>query len=82
LSIDNALIRVRLRNYNKCLKVAGSITDGDVRVLNLPNPSSREMTLGLSQPETRMSTGRLSGDNGLCQARKNDSLIAISEQTV
>jgi hypothetical protein len=48
---------------------------------NLPNPSSRTMTLGLTQPLTEMSTRNLPGGKGqpVCKA---DNLTAICEPTV
>jgi hypothetical protein len=50
-------------------------------VFNLPNPSSRTMTLGSTQPLTEMSTRNLPGDKGW-PARKADNLTAISEPIV
>jgi hypothetical protein len=44
-----------LRHYARSRKVRGSIPDV-IRVLNSPNPSSRIMSLGLTQPLTEMST--------------------------
>jgi hypothetical protein len=48
---------------------------------NLPNSSSRTISLGLTQPLTKMSTRNLSGDKGLL-ARKADKLTAIFEPIV
>jgi hypothetical protein len=48
---------------------------------NLPNPSSRTMTLGSTQPLTEMSTRNLPGGKGR-PARKADNLTAIYEPTV
>jgi hypothetical protein len=50
-------------------------------IFNLPNPSSRIMALGSTQPLTEMSTGNLPGDKEW-PARKADNLIAISELIV
>jgi hypothetical protein len=58
----------------------GSNRDG-VDFFNLPNPSSRTMTLGLSQPLTEMSTRNIPGGKGR-PARKADNLTAICELTV
>jgi hypothetical protein len=49
-----------LRHYATSRKVAGSSPDV-VDPFNLPNPSSRTMTLGSTQPLTEMSTRNLSG---------------------
>jgi hypothetical protein len=43
------------------LQVAGSTPDEVIGFLNLPNPSSRTMALGSTQPLTEMSTRNLSG---------------------
>jgi hypothetical protein len=43
--------------------VAGSNPD-EVDFFNLPNPSSRTMALGLTQPLTEMSTRNISGGKG------------------
>jgi hypothetical protein len=49
--------------------------------INLPNPSSRTMTLGLTQPLTEMSTMNLPGGKGrpVCKA---DNLASICEPIV
>jgi hypothetical protein len=47
---------------------------------NWPNPSSRTMALGSTQPLTEMSTRKISGGKG--PARKADNLTAICEPTV
>jgi hypothetical protein len=62
-------------------KVGGSGPDEVVEFLFLPNPSSRTMALGSTQPITEMSTRNLPGANGR-PARKADSLTAICEPTV
>jgi hypothetical protein len=46
--------------------------------LNLPNPSSRTVTPGSTQPPTEMSTENLPRGKGL-PARKADNLTAIFE---
>jgi hypothetical protein len=43
-------------------KVAGSIPDEGIGFFNLPNPSSRTMTLGSNQPLTEMSVRNLPGE--------------------
>jgi hypothetical protein len=48
---------------------------------NLPNPSSRIMALGSTQPLTEMSTRNIPGGEGRL-ARKADNLTAICEPTV
>jgi hypothetical protein len=48
---------------------------------NLPNPSSRTMALGSTQPLTEMSTRNLPGGKGR-PARKADNLTAICEPIV
>jgi hypothetical protein len=45
-------------------KVAGSIPDEVIGFLNWPNPSSRTMALGSTQPLTKMSTRNLHGGKG------------------
>jgi hypothetical protein len=47
-------------HYATSRKVAGSRLD-EVDFFNLPNPSSRTMALGSTQPLTEMSTRNLSG---------------------
>jgi hypothetical protein len=51
-------------HYATSWKVAVSIPDEAIGFLNLPNPSSRTMTLGSTQPLTEMSTRNLPGVNG------------------
>jgi hypothetical protein len=51
-----------LRHYSTSRKVAGSIPDEVIGFFNLPNHSSRTMTLGSTQPLTEMSTRNLLGD--------------------
>jgi hypothetical protein len=48
---------------------------------NLPNPSSRTMAMGSTEPLTEMSTRNLSGGKGW-PARKADNLTAICEPNV
>jgi hypothetical protein len=61
-------------------KVAGSIPDVTVFFFNWPNPSSRTMALGLTQPLTEMNIRNLPGGKGR-PARKTD-LTAICKPTV
>jgi hypothetical protein len=73
-----------LRHYATSRKVAGSIPDeviGFFFFFDLPNPSSRTMALGSTQPLTEMSTKNLLGGKGRL-ARKADNLIAICEPIV
>jgi hypothetical protein len=53
----------------------------EVDFFNLPNPSSRTMALGSTQPLTEISTRNLSGDKML-PTRKADNLAAICEPKV
>jgi hypothetical protein len=53
----------------------------EVDFLNLPNPSSRTMALGVSQPLTEMSTRNLPGGKNR-PARKADNLAAIYKPNV
>jgi hypothetical protein len=60
--------------------VAGSIPI-EVDFFNLPNPSSRTVTLGSTQLLTEMSTRNLPGGKGR-SARKADNLTAVYEPIV
>jgi hypothetical protein len=53
--------RGSVRHYTTSWKVTGSIPDGVIEFLNLPNPSSRTMALDSTQSLTEMSTGNLPG---------------------
>jgi hypothetical protein len=53
----------------------------EVDFFNLPNPSSRTMVLGSTQPLTEMSTRNIPGGKER-PARKADNLTAICEPTV
>jgi hypothetical protein len=67
------------------LKVVGSIPVETIRIFNWPNPSSRTMSLGSTQPLTEMSTRNLPGRGGGGKerpARKADNLTAICEASV
>jgi hypothetical protein len=59
----------------------GSIPDEVIGFINRPNPSSRTMALGSTQPLTEMSTTNLPGSKGR-PARKADNLTAICEPIV
>jgi hypothetical protein len=61
--------------YATSRKVAGSSPD-EVDLFNLPNPSSRNMALGSTQPLTEMSTWDLPG------AQRTADLTAIYESIV
>jgi hypothetical protein len=50
-------------------------------IFNLPNPSSRTMALGSTQPLTEMNTRNLPGDKEW-PAPKAENLTAICEQIV
>jgi hypothetical protein len=58
-----------------------SIPDEVTGFFNLPNASSRTMTLGSTQPLTEMSTGIFLGGKGR-PARKADNLTDICESIV
>jgi hypothetical protein len=62
------------------LKVAGSSPD-EVDVFNLPNSSSRAMTLGSTKSLTEMSIRNLPGGKGP-PAHMNDNLTVICQPTV
>jgi hypothetical protein len=70
-----------LRHYATSRKVAGWIPDEVIGFFNSPNPSSRTVALGSTQPLTEMSTRNLLGGKGW-PARKADNLTAISEPIV
>jgi hypothetical protein len=53
-----------LRHYDTSQKVTGSIPDEITGFFNWPNPSSRTMALGSTQPLTEMSTRNLPGGKG------------------
>jgi hypothetical protein len=67
-------------HYATSRKVAGSISDGVIGFFNWPDPSTRTMALGSTQPLTEMSTRNLPGGKGR-PARKAD-LTAIWEPDV
>jgi hypothetical protein len=64
-----------------CLKVAGSIPDEVTEFFNRPNPSSRTMALGSTQPLTEMSSRNLPGGKGR-PARKTGNFTPICESIV
>jgi hypothetical protein len=68
-------------HYATSRKVAGSIPNEVIGFFNWPNPSSRTMTLGSTQPLTEMSARNLSGGKGRA-ARGADNLTAICEPIV
>jgi hypothetical protein len=55
-----------------------SIADEVIGFFSWPNPSSRIMAVGSTQPLTEMSTGNLPGGKGR-PARKADNFTAICE---
>jgi hypothetical protein len=69
------------RGWGTMLQAGRSLVQFAMRLLdffNLPNPSSRTMALGSTQPLTEMSTRNLPGGNG----RPADNLTAICEPIV
>jgi hypothetical protein len=73
--------RTWLRHYTTSRKVAGSIPDEVIRLLNWPNPFSRTMALGSIQSLTEMSTRNLPVGKER-PARKADNLTVICEPIV
>jgi hypothetical protein len=70
-----------LEHYVTSQKVAGSISDEFTGYFNSPNPSSRIMAFGSTQPLTEMSTRNFpAGKERL--ARKIDNFTAIHETIV
>jgi hypothetical protein len=59
----------------------GLIPDEVIGFFNLPNPSSRTMALGSTQPLTEMNIRNLPGGKG-GPARKADNLTAICEPII
>jgi hypothetical protein len=80
LGARGSVVRSSFRHYATSPKVAGSSPD-DVDFFNVPNPSSRTMSLGSTQPLTEMTTRNLPGGKGR-PARKADNLTAICEPIV
>jgi hypothetical protein len=70
-----------LRHCATSRKVAGSSPDEMIGFFNLPNPSSRNMALGSTQPLTEMSTRNIPGGKGR-PAGKDDNFTAICESIV
>jgi hypothetical protein len=70
-----------MRHYATSRNVASSIPDEVIGFFSRPNPSSRTMALGSTQPLTEMSTRNLTGGKGR-PVRKADNLTAICEQIV
>jgi hypothetical protein len=68
-------------HYATVRKFAGSIPDGVIGFFNWPNPSSRIMALGSTQPLTEMSTRNLPGGKGW-PAHKADKLTAVCKSIV
>jgi hypothetical protein len=68
-------------HYATSRKVAGSIPDKVSGFFNWPNPSSRNMALGSTQPLAEMSATNLPGVK-VRSARKADNLTAICEHIV
>jgi hypothetical protein len=61
--------------------MVASSSPHEVDFFNLPNPSSRTMALGSTQPLTEMSTKNLPGGKGR-PARKADNFTAICETII
>jgi hypothetical protein len=67
-----------LRHYATSWKVAGSNPDEVIRFFNWPNPSSRTMALGLTQPLTKMSTRNVPGDKSGRHVRLTNLAPSVS----
>jgi hypothetical protein len=67
-----------LRHYVTSRKVAGSISDEITEFFNSPNPSSRTMALGSTQPLIAMSTKNLPGGRGGRRVRLTTSPPSVS----
>jgi hypothetical protein len=70
-----------VKNYATSRKVVCSIPDEATGILNWPNPSSRTIALGSTEPLTEMSTRNFPGFKGR-PARKAVNLTAICEPIV
>jgi hypothetical protein len=70
-----------LSELMKLYLIAGSVPEEFIEFFNWPNPSSRTMVLGSTQPLTEMSTRNLSGDKKW-PVRRADNIIAICEPIV
>jgi hypothetical protein len=70
-----------LRHYATSHKVEGLIPDEVIGFFSLPNPSSRIMALGSTQPLTGMNYRDHPGSKGLSE-RKVDNLTAIFEPII
>jgi hypothetical protein len=70
-----------LRHYATSRKVSRSIPDEIIGFFNWPNPSSRTMALGSTQPLTEKSTWNFPGGKGR-PVRGADNLTAICEPIV
>jgi hypothetical protein len=78
---DVTRYRSWLRHYATNRKVADSIPDEVIGIFSRPNPSSRTMVLGLTQPLTEMSTRNFPGGKERPMS-KADNIIAICEKIV
>jgi hypothetical protein len=81
VKIEGARSSVFFMHYAARQKVAGSIPDEATGFFNVPNPASRTMALGSTQPLTEMSTRNCLGGK-VRPARKADNLTAIYEPIV
>jgi hypothetical protein len=79
--IRGAHLHCWLRHYDTSLKVAGSIPDVVISLLNLRNLSSSTMALGSTQALTEMSTSNISGGKGR-PAHKVGNLTPICEPII
>jgi hypothetical protein len=67
-----------LRHYATSWKVAGSIPDEVIGFFSSPNPSSRAMARGSTQPLTEMCTGIFLGVKGGLRVRLTSSPPSVS----
>jgi hypothetical protein len=75
------LLREIIAIYRENHKVVGSIPDEVIGFFNWPNPSSRTMAIGSTQPLTKMSTRNLPEGKGWPVPKANN-LTAICEPIV
>jgi hypothetical protein len=78
---DNSLWNPVFVWFSLCRKVAGSIPDEVIGFFNWPNPSSRTMALGSTQPLTEINIRNLPGRKRRL-AHKADNLTAVCLEKV
>jgi hypothetical protein len=81
LQVGSGSLWLAVRYLHCSRKVAGSIPDEVIGLFNRPNPSSRTMALGSTQPLTKMSIRNLPGGKRR-PARVADNLTVVCEPIV